>query len=77
MSTFDEKGKALLKSKIFWVALVQLLSVVSAGFTKVVIDEATQQQIVNLDWNSVWLAIASTAIILFRTFTTQHISSLF
>lgn len=63
--------KALIKSKIFWLQILAFVSTSIEGFTKVKIDPATLQQIVELDWSNILVASISAATIIARVYFTS------
>ena len=63
--------KALIKSKTFWLQIGIFLSTAIEGFTKVRIDPATLQQIVDLDWTNIWVSGLAAVTILVRVYFTS------
>lgn len=65
--------KPFFKSKIVWLALLQLLFAAVNGFTKIVIPDPQNlaTQITELDWTKVAMAIGSVLMLLFRVFFTN------
>jgi uncharacterized membrane protein len=61
-----EDIKPFFMSKIFWAALLNLILVISQGLLNFSVDEATQEQILNLDWSLIPQALLSVVIILIR-----------
>ena len=66
LSTADLKS--LLQSKIFWIALLNLVAVMLKGLFNISIDDTTQMEIINLDWSNILQGILSLALIVIRKY---------
>ena len=77
MSNIAENGKALVNSRIFWLAVMSLISVTIDGLFKINIDVETQEKIVSLDWGNIRTALFDGLFILARIFTSKSITSYF
>ena len=64
------QSKALIQSKIFWLALVSFILSLLSGFTHKEFGPGTADQIVALDWGNISQALLSVGIILARWFFT-------
>lgn len=63
--------KTLIQSKTFWLQILIFIGTAVEGFTKVKIDPVTLQQIVDLDWSHIGVAILSAITILVRMYFTS------
>lgn len=63
-----EQVKSFLKSKIFWLAVLNLVAVLLKGLFEIEFDIETQEEILNLDWSNILQAIISIFIIAIRKF---------
>jgi len=63
-----EEIKSFLKSKIFWLAVLNLFAVALRELLGFDLDNATQEEILSLDWDNGLQALASIAIIAIRKF---------
>ena len=70
--------KSLLQSKIFWLALVNFVLALLAGFTNKTVSPDMADEIVSFDWGNIGQALISVAIVLARwLFTSTRIGGLF
>lgn len=60
--------KTFLSSKIFWLAVLNLLAVTTKGLFNIDVDPDTQFEIVNLDWTNILQAVVSILLIAIRKF---------
>jgi len=60
--------KVFFKSKIFWIALLNLVSVCLKGIFNIDLDVETQTEILSLDWTNLIQALLSVALIVIRKF---------
>lgn len=58
--------KTFFESKIFWLAVINLIAVVANGLFKLNIDPDTQASIVSLDWSNIGKAVISLLLIVIR-----------
>lgn len=60
--------KSILQSKIFWLAVLNLIAVMIKGLFNITIDTATQTEIVNLDWSNILQGVFSLLLIVIRKY---------
>lgn len=63
--------KGLFHSKIFWLAVINLVIAVLGGLTHKEFAPGTAEEIVSLDWGNIGQALVSLAMILARWFFTS------
>lgn len=63
--------KGLFHSKIFWLAVINLVIAVLGGLTHKAFAPGTAEEIVSLDWGNIGQALVSVAMILARWFFTS------
>lgn len=61
-----EDLKDLINSKVFWLAILNLVTVIIGGLFNIEIDQQTQIEIVNLDWSNIGQALVSLVLIALR-----------
>lgn len=64
-----EDLKELFTSKVFWLAIMNLVAVILGGLFNFDLDPETQLEIINLDWSRIGQALVSLLLIALRKTT--------